>query len=211
MQPSWLPCWRLPYGTLEWTGTQRRRPRRPARWACKAAACPTSAVQFTSPCLQHCRTLEWVCHSLCDRSNSHNSPGKLHFPPPDLQAFTWAVALQLFALRHAGAAAELASAAGAAGNALSAANAALAGYVRQFLAVARTAASAAESHALLQRCSATLDTAAAQEQQLAGQEQQGRAALAAVLAEAEPVAAQVLAALQECQVGQGRWPNCLPF
>lgn len=117
-----------------------------------------------------------------------------------MQAFTRAVALQLFTLRHGSASASLASAAGAASSGLAAAAGVLAGYVRQFLAVARTAASAAESHTLLQRCQATLDTAAAQEQQLLGQEQHGRTALAALLADAQPVAAQVLAALQECQV-----------
>lgn len=117
-----------------------------------------------------------------------------------MQAFGHAVALQLFALRQAGSASALASAAVAAGDGLTAAEAALAAYVRQFLGVAGTAAAAAESHALLQRCQATLGTAAAQEQQLEAQAEEGHVALAAVLAEAQPVASQVLAALQECQV-----------
>ena len=119
---------------------------------------------------------------------------------PLLQAFAQAVALQLFVLRQASGAAQLASAAGAAAAGLAAAAAALAGYARQFLAVAGTAAAAGESHALLQRCQATLGSAAAHEQQLTVQAEQGRAALAAVLANAQPVAAHVLASLQECKV-----------
>lgn len=120
--------------------------------------------------------------------------------PAPPQAFAQAVALQLFALRQARAAPELASAASAAGAGLTAAGAALAAYIRQLLGAAGTAAAAAESHALLQRCQATLSTAAAQEQALATRAEEGRAALAGVLAEAQPVAAQVLAALHECQV-----------
>ena len=124
-----------------------------------------------------------------------------------LLAFAQAVALQLFVLRQAGAASQLASVATAATTGLAAAAAALGGYASQFLAVAGTAAAAGESHALLQRCQATLGTAAAQEQQLTGQAEQGRAALTAVLAEAQPVAAQALASLHECQV---RAPTCTP-
>lgn len=117
-----------------------------------------------------------------------------------LQAFAQAVALQLFALRQGRAAPQLSAAAGAAGAGLAAAGTALSAYIRQLLGAAGTAAAAAESHALLQRCQATLSTAAAQEQALGAQAEEGRAALAGVLAEAQPVAAQVLAALQECQV-----------
>jgi hypothetical protein len=118
------------------------------------------------------------------------------------KAFGQAVALQLFALRQAADAASLHSAAAAANASLAAVAAALSGYVEQFLGLARSAAEAAESHALLQRCQATLGSAAEQERQLRAQAEEGQAALTAVLSDAQPVAAQVLASLQECQVGR---------
>lgn len=211
----------------EWTGTQRRQQRQPARWVGSSWRWlgPHCILLVMSACCDACWQGLPLTAPVMPPSSSLAQP----LPPPtplpttpsSLQAYTWAVALQLFALRQAGASAELSSAAGAARGALAAASATLDGYVQQFLSMARTAASAAESHALLQRCRATLDTAAAQEQQLAGQEQQGRAALVGVLADAQPVAVQVLAALQECQVrGAGKsggvrphWWTCvvLPF
>ena len=136
----------------------------------------------------------------CHAAGELLHPSHLTLPALLPQAFQEAVALQLFALRQAGASAQLEAMAREAGSALAAVAAALAGFTRQFLGVAGTAAAAGESHALLQRCRATLESAAAQEQQLVAAAEAGRSALAAALSDAQPVAAQVLAALQECQV-----------
>jgi hypothetical protein len=116
-----------------------------------------------------------------------------------LQAFAGAVALRLFVLRTAADAAALSTACAAAAAGLASAASALEGYVRQFMAVARAAAAAAESHALLQRCEATLGGAAEQERVFAAEAGEARAALEAVRLEAAPLAAQAAACLQECQ------------
>lgn len=95
----------------------------------------------------------------------------------------------------------LAAAARGARAALGAAAGTLGPYLQQFLAAASAATAAGESHALLQRCEATLGSAAAQEQQLAAQAEEGRASVEGMLAAAQPLAAQLQACLRECQVG----------
>jgi hypothetical protein len=123
--------------------------------------------------------------------------------PSVLQAFGRAVALQLFALRLAGGAAELSAVASSASASLAAARTALAAYLQQLQGAAGAAAAAAESHALVQRCQATLGSAEVQERALTEQADEARGMLAGLMHEAQPLAAQALASLQECQVGTG--------
>lgn len=121
-----------------------------------------------------------------------------------MQAFGRAVALQLFALRLADGASELSATASSASASLAAARGVLTAYLQQLQAAAGAAAAAAESHAAVQRCQATLGSAEVQELALAQRGDEARAALAGVQQEAQPLAAQVLACLQECQVGAKR-------
>ena len=157
-----------------------------------------------------------ACRELCaenSKAPTLTPPLRPSLPaaPPALQAFAHAAALQTFVLRQASTGQALAAAVRAAAAGLAAAAASLGPYAHQFLAAASTAAAAAESHARLQRCQATLDNAAAQEQQLAARVQEGQAALEAMLAESQPLAVELQACLQECQVGCGRGAQpCLP-
>lgn len=118
------------------------------------------------------------------------------------QGFEEAVTLQLFAGRIGDSSAVLRAAAQGAGAALGACHEAAAEFVRLYGELSAAAARAAESHALQQRCEATLGTAAGQEQRLTQAGTEGRQSAEALLAQAQPLAAEAWACLQDCQAWQ---------
>eukprot|EP00887_Chlorella_sp_A99_P005628 scaffold1.g5628.t1 len=120
------------------------------------------------------------------------------------RAFEEAIALQLFAVRAGGVTAGLRVAAKAARDSLAACHEVVGAYVALFAEMAAAAATAADSHALQQRCEATLSTAAEQEKQLAKAAADGQQHAAALLAQAAPLAAEAYACLQDCQAHQQR-------